>query len=83
MKVCPCSSSASPSVSQFMLLKKMCEIARTASSRRAIVIWPTTEEPDRITALEARKTRINIVQTVEVRLTIFLSLNCGIKNTVI
>ena len=32
--------------------KKMCAIARTASSRRVIVIWPTTEEPDRITAAE-------------------------------
>ena len=55
MKMSPCSSSASPSVSQFMLLKKMCEIARTASSRRAIVIWPTTEEPDQITAVERVK----------------------------
>ena len=55
MKMSPCTSSASPSVSQFMLLKKMCEIALTASSRRAIVIWPITEEPNRITTVERVK----------------------------
>ena len=45
--------------------EKMCGIARTASNRRAVVIWPTTEEPYRITAVEPR---ISVVQTVELRL---------------
>ena len=55
MKMSPCSLSASPSVSRVMLLKKMCEIASTALSRRAIVVWPITEEPDRIIAVEREK----------------------------